>query len=71
MKKVWKPFSHQNNLRQDLEENEENGYPVLDSRKTKINNTKEPNDDHKNNLKEEILEVTTENFMEMLPHMVN
>jgi hypothetical protein len=33
-----------NNLIQDAEENEENGYPVPDSNKTKINDTKEPND---------------------------
>jgi hypothetical protein len=31
-----------NNLRQDSEGNEENGYPVLDSNKTKINNTRKP-----------------------------
>jgi hypothetical protein len=33
-----------NNLIQDSEGNEENGYPVLDSSKTKINDIKEPND---------------------------
>jgi hypothetical protein len=32
---------------------------------------KEPNDDHKNNLKEEILQTITENFMEMLLDLVN
>jgi hypothetical protein len=37
-----------NNLIQDAEENEENGYPVLDSKKTKINDAKEPNNGHKN-----------------------
>jgi hypothetical protein len=31
-----------NNLIQDSEGNEENEYPVLDSNKTKINDTKEP-----------------------------
>jgi hypothetical protein len=36
MKKGWKPFSPQNNLKQDSEANEENGYPVLDSNKTKL-----------------------------------
>jgi hypothetical protein len=46
---------HKNNLIQDSGENEENGYPVLDSKKTKINDAKEPNDVHKHNLKEEIL----------------
>jgi hypothetical protein len=47
--------SPQNILIQDSEGNEENGYPVPDSNKTKINDTKEPNDVHKKNLKEEIL----------------
>jgi hypothetical protein len=37
--------------------------------KTKINDGKEPNDAHKN--KEEILQVITEKFMEMLLDMVN
>jgi hypothetical protein len=37
----------------------------------KINNTKELNDVHKNNLKEEILQLMTENFMEMILDMVN
>jgi hypothetical protein len=56
---------------QDLEQNEENGYPDQDSNKTKINYTKEPNEDHKNILKEEILQVINENFIEMLLDMVN
>jgi hypothetical protein len=65
-------YSHpQNKLIQDLEGNEENGYPVPDSNKTKINYAKEPNEVHKNTLKEEILQVITENFMEMLLDMVN
>jgi hypothetical protein len=63
------PF--QNNLIQDSEGKEENRYPVPDCNKTKINDAKEPNDTHKNNLKEEILQVSTENFMEMLLDMVN
>jgi hypothetical protein len=46
----------------DLERNEENRYPDPDSNKTKINYTKEPNEAHKNNLKEEILQVINENF---------
>jgi hypothetical protein len=46
-----------NKVVQDLEQNEENGYPDPDSNKTKINYTKEPNKDHKNILKEEILQV--------------
>jgi chromosome segregation ATPase len=60
-----------NNLIQDSEGNEENGYSVLDSNKTKINYTKEPNEAHKNTLKEEILQVINENFIEMLLDMVN
>jgi hypothetical protein len=60
--------SPQNNLIQDSEGNEENGYLVPESNKTKINYGKEPNDAHKNLLKEEILQVITENFMEMLRH---
>jgi hypothetical protein len=59
-----------NNLIQNSEGNEENRYSVPDSNKTKINNTKESNDAHKNNLKEEILQVITENFMDMLLDMV-
>jgi hypothetical protein len=64
-------LSPKNNLIQNLEGNEENKYPVLDSNKTKINNTKEPSDAHKNNFKEEILQVITENFMEMILDIVN
>jgi molecular chaperone DnaK (HSP70) len=60
----------ENNSVQDSEGNEKNGYPVPDSNKTKINDTKEPNNVH-NNLKEEILQVITENFMELLLDMVN
>jgi chromosome segregation ATPase len=60
-----------NRVVQDLEQNEENRYPDPDSNKTKINYTKEPNKDHKNILKEEILQVINENFIEMLLDMVN
>jgi hypothetical protein len=59
-----------NNLIQDSEGNEENRYPVPDSNKTKINDAKEPNKAHKNTLKEEILQIITENFMELLLDMV-
>jgi hypothetical protein len=61
----------QNKLVQDSEGNEENRYPDPDSNKTKINYTKEPNEAHKNSLKEEILQVINENFIEMLLDMVN
>jgi formiminotetrahydrofolate cyclodeaminase len=60
-----------NNLIQDSEGNEENGYPVPDSNKIKINDTKAPNDIQKNSLKEKILQVITENYMEMLLDLVN
>jgi molecular chaperone DnaK (HSP70) len=60
-----------NNLIQNSEGNEENGYPVPKSNKTKINDAKEPSDAHKNTLKEEILQVITENFIEMLLDMVS
>jgi hypothetical protein len=46
-------------------------YPDADVNKTKINNTKETNEAHKNTLKEEILQVINENFIEMLLDMVN
>jgi hypothetical protein len=39
-----------NKVLQELEWNEENGYPDPDSNKTKINYTKEPNEAHKNTL---------------------
>jgi hypothetical protein len=47
---------HKNKVIQDLEQNEENRYPDPDSNKTKINNTKEHNEAHKNTLKGEILQ---------------
>jgi hypothetical protein len=61
----------QNKLTQDSEGNEENAYPVPESNKTKTIYAKEPNEDQKNYLKEEILQVITKNFMEMLLDMVN
>jgi hypothetical protein len=63
--------SPKNKLVQDSEQNEENGYPEPDSNKTKINYNKGPNEAHKNNLKEEIMQVINENFIEMLLDMVN
>jgi hypothetical protein len=71
MKNGWRPFSPQNKLVQDSEGNEGNRYPVPDSNKTKINYAKEPNEAHKNTPKEEILQLITESFMEMLLDMVN
>jgi hypothetical protein len=61
----------QNKVVQGLEWNEENGYAYPDSNKTNINYTKEPNEAHKNMLKEEILQVINENFIEMFLDMVN
>jgi hypothetical protein len=61
----------QKKLIQDSEGNEENGYPDSDANKTKINYTKEPNEAHKNQLKEEILQVINENFIEMLLDTIN
>jgi hypothetical protein len=49
----------------------ENGYPVRDSNKTKVDYPKEPNEAKKNSLKEEMLQVITEYFMEMLLDKVN
>jgi hypothetical protein len=60
-----------NKVVQDLEQNEENGYPDTNSNKTKVNYTKKPNEAHKNILKEEILQVINENFIDMLLDMVN
>jgi molecular chaperone DnaK (HSP70) len=60
-----------NKLEQDSEGNGENGYPVPDLNKTKINYHKEPKKAHKNTLKEEILQEITENFMETLLDKVN
>jgi hypothetical protein len=54
-----------NNLTQDSEGNEKKtDTQFLTPKKTKINDNKEPIDAHKNYLKEEIMQVITENFME-------
>jgi hypothetical protein len=42
-----------------------------DSNKMNTDYTTEPNGDHKNNLKEDILQVLNENFIEMMQDMVN
>jgi hypothetical protein len=55
MQNGWKHSPPKNKLAQDSEGNEENGYPVPDSNKTKIDNPKEPKEAHNNTLKEEIL----------------
>jgi hypothetical protein len=63
--------SPQNKVVQDLEQNKENEYPDPESNKTKKNYTKEPNEEHNTTLKEEILQVINENFIQMLLDMVN
>jgi hypothetical protein len=60
-----------NKLVQEPEGNEENRSSDPDSNKTKVNYDKEPNEAHKNTLKEEILQVINENFIEMILDMVN
>jgi parvulin-like peptidyl-prolyl isomerase len=70
-KKNGNHFLPKNKLVQDSDRNEENGYPDPDSNKMKINYTKLPKEAHKNTLKDEILQVINENFIEMLLDMVN
>jgi hypothetical protein len=53
-----------NKLVQDTEGNEENDTQLQTPTKQRLNYTKEPNEAHKNSLKEETLQVITENFME-------
>jgi hypothetical protein len=64
-------FPHSKKLILEPEGNEKNRYSDSDCNKTKINYAKEPNDAHKNNLKDEILQVFNENFIEMILDMVN
>jgi hypothetical protein len=71
MEKREKPVSPSNKLVQEPEGNEENRYSDPDSNKTKINYANKPYEAHKKNLKEEILQVINENFIEMIPDMVN
>jgi hypothetical protein len=70
-KKQGKQFPHSKILVQESEGNEENRYSHPDSNKVKINYAKEPKKGHKNNLKEGILQVLNENFIEMILDMVN
>jgi hypothetical protein len=70
-KKQGNQFPHSKKLVQETERNEENRYTDPDSNKMKINYAKEHNEDHKNNLKEEILQVINENFIEMILDRVN
>jgi hypothetical protein len=68
-KKQGNQFPHSKKLVQVPERNEENRYSDPDSNKMKINYAKEPNEAHKNNLKEDILHVLNENFIEMIMDM--
>jgi hypothetical protein len=70
-KKEGNQFPSSNKLVQKPEGNEENRYSDPDSNKTKINYAKEHNEAHKNDLKEEILQVINENLIEMILDMVN
>jgi hypothetical protein len=70
-KKQGNQFPHSKKLVQEPEGNEENRYSAPDSNKMKINYAKEPNEGHKNNLKEEIVQVISENFIGVILDMVN
>jgi hypothetical protein len=70
-KKDINHFLPNNKLVQEPEGNEENSYPDPDSNKTKINYAKEHNEAHKNTLKEEILQIINDSFIEMILHIVN
>jgi hypothetical protein len=70
-KKQGNQFPHSNKLVQEPEGNEENRYSDQDLNKMKINYAKEPNEAHKNNLKEDILQVLNGNFIEMILDRVN
>jgi hypothetical protein len=61
-KKQRNQFPHSKKLVQEPEKNEENRYSDPYFNKMKINYAKEPNEAHKNNLKEYILQVLNENF---------
>jgi hypothetical protein len=70
-KKEGNHFPTNNKLVQEPEGNEENRCPDPDSNKMKINDVKEINEAHKNNLKQDILQVINENFIEMILDMLN
>jgi hypothetical protein len=59
-----------NELVQEPEGNQENICPNPDSNKTKINYAKDPNEAHKNHLREEILQIINENFIKWILDMV-
>jgi molecular chaperone DnaK (HSP70) len=69
--KTGKPAYPQQKNSTGTKGNEENKYLDPDSNKMKINYAKEPNEVHKNNLIEEMLQVINEYFIEMIMVMVN
>jgi hypothetical protein len=70
-KKQINQFPHSKKLLQEPEGKEENRYSDPDSNKMNINYAKGPNEAHKNSLKEDILQVLNENFIEMILDRVN
>jgi gas vesicle protein len=60
-----------NKLVPDSKGKEENRHPLPDTNKTKMYYPNEPNEAHKNTMKEEIPQEITENFMEILLDKVN
>jgi uncharacterized protein YukE len=70
-KKQGNQFPHSKTLVQESEGNEENRYSDPDSNKMKINYAKKRNEAHKNNLKEDILQVLNEHRIEMILDRVN
>jgi hypothetical protein len=70
-KKDGNHYPPNNKLVQETEGYEENRSPYLVPNETKINYDKGPKKAHKNTLKEEILQVINENFIEMILEMVN
>jgi hypothetical protein len=70
-KRDGKYSPHPKQISTNSEGNEENGYPVPDFNKTKKDYPNEPNEAHKNTLKQEILHEITEEIMEMLLEKIN
>jgi hypothetical protein len=62
---------HKNILIKHSEWNEGNQYSFPGSKKPNINDGKEHTNAHKNTIEEEILQVNTDNFLEMLLDIVN
>jgi hypothetical protein len=71
MEKEGNHFPPNNKLVQEPKRNKEIKYPDPNSNKTKINYAKELNEAHKSTLKEEILQVLNEIFIQMILDMVN